>query len=82
MGFWIGSGSFSGNSGIGVEVLGIGDIWRYKGKKRTFSKHLGPQSFTSLKADLRQDIHGGFALSRCLNGIFPLRQCSVNDLVS
>ena len=29
------------------------------------------QSFTSLKADLRQDINGGFAFSRCLNGTFP-----------
>ena len=25
------------------------------------------QSFTSLKADIRQDIDGGFAFSRCLN---------------
>ena len=30
--------------------------------------YLGTQSFTSLKADLRQDINGGFAFSRCLNG--------------
>ena len=29
------------------------------------------QSFTSLKADIRQDIDGGFAFSRCLNGTFP-----------
>ena len=29
------------------------------------------QSFTSLKADLRQDINGGFAFSRCLKGTFP-----------
>ena len=29
------------------------------------------QSFTSLKADLRQDINGGLVFSRCLNGIFP-----------
>ena len=29
------------------------------------------QSFTSLKADLRQDLNGGFAFSRCLNGTFP-----------
>ena len=28
------------------------------------------QSFTSLKADLCQDISGGFAFSRCLNGTF------------
>ena len=29
------------------------------------------QSITSLKADLRQDINGGFAFSSCLNGTFP-----------
>ena len=29
------------------------------------------QSFTLLKADLRQDINGGFAFSRCLDGTFP-----------
>ena len=29
------------------------------------------QSFTSLKADVRQDITGGFTLSRCLNGTIP-----------
>ena len=28
------------------------------------------QSFTSLKADLCQDINRGFAFSRCLNGTF------------
>ena len=32
---------------------------------------LGAQLFTSLKADLSQDIKGGFALIRCLNGTFP-----------
>ena len=42
---------------------------------------LRTQSFTSLKADLRQDINGGFALSRCLNGTFPWRKCSVKALV-
>ena len=35
------------------------------------SVSLGAQSFTSLKADLRQDINGGFVFSRCLNGTFP-----------
>ena len=30
----------------------------------------GPQSFTSLKADLCQNINEGFAFSRCLNGTF------------
>ena len=32
---------------------------------------LRSQSFTSLMADLRQDINRGFALSKCLNGTFP-----------
>ena len=37
-----------------------------------------PQSFTSLKPDVCQDINTrGFAFSRCLNGTFPLRKRSV-----
>ena len=35
------------------------------------NESLRDQSFTSLKADLRQDINGSFGLSRCLNGTFP-----------
>ena len=32
----------------------------------------GAQSFsTSFKADLRHDLDGGFAFSRCFNGTFP-----------
>ena len=31
---------------------------------------IGARSFTSLKADLCQDINRGFAFSRCLNGTF------------
>ena len=31
----------------------------------------GAQLFTSFKADLCQDINGGFAFGRCLNGTFP-----------
>ena len=31
----------------------------------------GAQLFTSLKADLCQDMNGGFAYSRCHNGTFP-----------
>ena len=42
---------------------------------------LRSQSFTSLMADLRQDTNRGFAFSRCLNGIFPSRNCSVKTLV-
>ena len=38
---------------------------------------IGPQSFTSLKADLCQDINGGLAFSKYLNGTFPWRKCSV-----
>ena len=40
------------------------------------------QSFTSLKVDLHQDINGGFAFGRCLNGTFPWRKCSIKALVS
>ena len=36
-----------------------------------FTKPLRDQSFTSLKADLCQDISGSFAFSRCINGTFP-----------
>ena len=42
------------------------------------------QSFTSLNADLCQDINGSFALSRCLNGTHflegsaPLRHWYIN----
>ena len=32
--------------------------------------HTGPQSFTSLKEDLRQDINNDFALGKSDNGIF------------
>ena len=33
-------------------------------------------------ADLREDINGGFAFSRYLNGTFPSRKCSVKVLVN
>ena len=61
-----------------VEPLNIYIRW---GVKNGFSsdnhkKCLVAQSFTSLKADLfttiyNQDISGGFAFSKCLNGTFP-----------
>ena len=35
------------------------------------SVSLGAQSFTSLRADLHQDIIRGFVFSRCLNGTYP-----------
>ena len=38
---------------------------------------LRAQSFTSMKADLRQEITLVFPFSRCLNGTFPSRKCSV-----
>ena len=44
---------------------------------------LWAQLFTSLKADLCQDMYVGFAFSRCLNGTFPWRKCcSVMALVN
>ena len=35
------------------------------------------QSFTSLMAEVCQNINRGVAFSRCLNGKFPCRKCSV-----
>ena len=43
---------------------------------------LWAQSYTSLMADLCQDMNGGFAFSRCLNGTFTWRKCSSKALVS
>ena len=43
---------------------------------------LRAQLFTSLNADLRQDINGVFAFSRCITGTFPWRKCSVKALVT
>ena len=43
---------------------------------------LRDQSFTLLKADLCQDINGGFTFSKCLNGTFPWGKCSISALVS
>ena len=40
------------------------------------------QLFTSLIADLRQDINRVSSFSRCLNGTFTWRNCSVKALVS
>ena len=40
------------------------------------------QSFTSLKADIHQDIKGGFAFNLWLNATFPWRKGSINALVS
>ena len=39
------------------------------------------QSFTSLMADLRQDINGVSSFRRCLNRTFPWRNCSVKTFV-
>ena len=45
------------------------------------STYVRIQSFTSLKADLRQYINRGFAFSRFLHGTFPWRNCSVKTLI-
>ena len=60
-------------NGSPFKKINITDITHYLGILDYFSifKSLWAQSFTSLKADLCQDINGGFAFSRCLNGIFP-----------
>ena len=55
-------------------------FWDRPGHWQSFK--LRAQSFTSLKADLCQDINGGFAFSRCLNEKFSWRKCSVKGLVS
>ena len=46
----------------------LGTILRSKCKLHTL--HFRAQSFTSLKADLCQDIKGDFTFSRCLNGSY------------
>ena len=43
-------------------------------------KTLRSQSFTSWLADLRQDINRVSSISRCLNGTFPWRNCSIMTL--
>ena len=53
---------------------------KIKGLNHQFPK-LGPKSFTSLMADLRRDINRVSSFSRCLNGAFPWRNCSVKTLV-
>ena len=50
--------------------------------KSSFDENSRAQSFTSLKADLRQDINRGFAFIRYLNGIFPWGKYSVIALAS
>ena len=55
-------------------------IWVWK--SINLFQRLRAQSFTSLTADIRQDINRGFTFSRCLNGTFPWRKCSVKALVS
>ena len=77
-GFGIGSGSLSGNWGIGVDVLGIGDFRCYikVNKKKIIFKicniSLRAKLFTSLKANLYQDIEGSYLDGGwCINGTFP-----------
>ena len=41
----------------------------------------GTQSFTSFMADSRQGINSVSSFSRCLNGTFPWRYCSVQTLL-
>ena len=64
-----------------------GKIYQNKQSLRVHVDHfhnkmdLRDQSFTSLMADLRQDINRVSSFSRCLNGTFPWRNCSVKTLV-
>ena len=56
--------------------IGFLNEWWRSDMQRT----LGPP-FTSLMADLRQDINKVSSFSRYLNGIFPWRNCSVKILL-
>ena len=65
---------------VGTPAYLAPEVLRNKGYNRTLDMwstgviiyvRFGAQSFTSLKADLRQDIHRGFTFSRFLNGTFP-----------
>ena len=50
----------------------VGKILKKHWGRLPLEQRLGrTQSFTSLKEDLCQDIKGGFAFCRCLNGTFP-----------
>ena len=70
--------------GKNVQILRPFEFWLSVINKMIFCLNsnylLRVQSFTSLKADLRQDINGGFAISIWLNGTFPWGKCSVKRL--
>ena len=79
------------NSGVTLRLLCSLKILFFKGSfdcrlwgtyEVIFVTTFGAQSFTSLKEDLYQNLNGGFAISRCLNGTFPWRKCSVKALVT
>ena len=46
-------------------------FWQPHERSHEQNLTIGAQSFTSLKADLHQDIIRVSSFSRCLNGIFP-----------
>ena len=58
--------------------------WKQNEKQNrvVFHFHLGPNRLPiSLKAELRQDINRVSLFSRCLDGTFPWRNCSVKTLI-
>ena len=56
---------------VGEEMRWLSNSWDASHMNVQEKTGLGAQSFTSLKADLFQDINGCFAFGRCLNGTFP-----------
>ena len=54
-----------------IEEIIAEEEYRSKEAERYIFSLFRAQSFTSLKADLHQDINGGFPFSRRLNGTFP-----------
>ena len=57
-------------------ILFVIDFHFFDRFNRTFFSNLtlGTQSFTSLKADLCQDVNGGFAFSRCIKWNISLKE--------
>ena len=54
-----------------IEEIIAEEEYRSKEAERYIFRVPRAESFTSLKADLHQEINGGFPFSRRLNGTFP-----------
>ena len=76
---------FQSDKDLVYEFVKEGGLLLLIGKKMPLKNRTGSlwaQLSTKLKSYLCQDINEGFAFSRCLNGTFPERKCSVKYLVS